>query len=83
MIPYDRNLIDTTQPFLFPAGSALFANRFLTFESNAAFHYLSRLKQELSSAHVKSDVWTGPNFGSLNILRPQKDIEHSIETESN
>ena len=56
MIPYERNLIDATQPFLFPAGSALFANRFLTFESNAAFDYSSRLKQELSSAHVKFDV---------------------------
>ena len=53
MIPYDRDLIDATQPFLFPVGSALFANRFLTFESNAAFDYLSGLKQELSSAHVK------------------------------
>ena len=56
MIPYERNLIDATQPFLFPAGSALFANRFLTFESKAAFDYSSRLKQELSSADVKFDV---------------------------
>ena len=30
-------------------------------ESNAVFNYFSWLKQELSSAHVKFDVWTGPN----------------------
>ena len=35
-----------------------------TFESNAVFNYFSRLKLELSSAHVRFDVWTGPYNGN-------------------
>ena len=33
-----------------------------TFESSVVFNYFSWLKWELSSAHVKFDVWTGLNF---------------------
>ena len=33
-----------------------------TFESNAVFNYFSRLKEQLNSAHVKFDVWTGPKW---------------------